>query len=69
MTVGNIHGNCTGVLMSKSGRLLGLALALVMLIFSGYMFLQTGDWVAAVFVLGSLGYALFFLSTARSNSS
>ncbi|MEH6636800.1 MAG: hypothetical protein V7700_14835 [Halioglobus sp.] len=55
--------------MSKSGRLLGLALALVMLVFSGYMFLQTGDWVAAVFVLGSLGYALFFLSTARSNSS
>jgi len=31
-----------------------------MFAFSAWMFQQTGDWVAAVFVVGSLAYGLFF---------
>ena len=48
--------------MSSTGRLIGLVLTAIMFAFSAWMYLQTGDWVAAVFALGSLGYGLFFLS-------
>ena len=46
--------------MSNFGRIIGLLAALAMLLFSSYLFLQTGDWVAAVFAAGSLGYMVFF---------
>jgi hypothetical protein len=42
-------------------RTLGLLAALGMFVFSVYIFLKTGDWVAGVFVLGSLSYFVFFL--------
>ena len=46
--------------MSNFGRIVGLLAALLMFLFSTYLFLQTGDWVAAVFAAGSLGYMVFF---------
>jgi hypothetical protein len=49
--------------MSGFGRLLGLFFAAAMAAFSAFIFLQSGDWVAAVFFLGSVGYAVFFAST------
>lgn len=48
--------------MSATGRLIGLAVAFAMFLFSAYVFINTGDWVAAVFAIGSLGYGLFFMS-------
>lgn len=48
--------------MIGNGRTIGLVAALAMLVFSGYMYIHTGDWVALVFILGSLGYAAFFFS-------
>ena len=48
--------------MSGTGRIIGLVLTAAMFAFSSYMFLQTGDWVAAVFAAGSLAYGLFFLT-------
>lgn len=55
--------------MSKTGRTIGLVLTCGMFAFSVHMFIQTGDWVAAVFAVGSLGYALFFLIAARGADS
>ncbi len=49
--------------MSNTGRLIGLVLTALMFAFSTWMYLQTGDWVAAIFALGSLGYGIFFLTT------
>lgn len=49
--------------MSGFGRFLGLFFAAAMAAFSAYIFLQSGDWVAAVFFLGSAGYAVVFAST------
>ena len=46
--------------MTNTAKFLGLIAALAMFLFSSWMYLQTGDWVAAVFALGSIGYALFF---------
>ena len=48
--------------MSKFARSLGLIAALVMGLFSGYIYLKTGDWVASVFCLGSVAYFLLFIS-------
>jgi len=48
--------------MSNSARVLGLFIAAAMGLFSAYMFVETGDWVAAVFCLGSIAYAVFFAS-------
>jgi hypothetical protein len=48
--------------MSSGAKLVGLILTAVMFAFSTWMYLRTGDWVAAVFAAGSLGYAIFFLS-------
>lgn len=58
-----------GPYLSKTGRLIGLSLTAAMFAFSTYVFLNTGDWVAAVFALGSLGYGFFFLFTARGKDS
>jgi hypothetical protein len=59
-----------GVLpVSKAGRTIGLVLTCAMFAFSAHMFTQTGDWVAAVFAVGSLGYGLFFLIAATGNGS
>ena len=55
--------------MSKTGRYIGLLLTAAMFAFSTWMFVNTGDWVAAVFAVGSLAYGLFFLTTAREGGS
>jgi hypothetical protein len=46
--------------MSKTARILGLVAALAMLMFSAGIYLKTGDWVAAMFGLGSVAYIVFF---------
>lgn len=46
--------------MSKFGRIIGLLAAFTMFLFSSYLYLTAGDWVAAVFAAGSLGYMVFF---------
>jgi hypothetical protein len=48
--------------VSQTARMTGLVITTLMLVFSGWMFLQTGDWVALVFAAVSLGYGIFFLS-------
>lgn len=48
--------------MTGSGRFIGLAAALAMFVFSTWMYQSTGDWVAALFAAGSLGYGVFFYS-------
>jgi len=53
--------------LSRNGYILGLALTLLMLVFSCYVYAKTGDWVAAVFIIGSVGYAVFFGSALRRN--
>jgi len=47
--------------MSHLGKTVGIVLSAVMFAFSGFMYTQTGDWVAAVFAAGSVGYAIFFI--------
>jgi hypothetical protein len=49
-------------------RTLGLLVALGMFIFSVVIYLKTGDWVAAMFALGSLAYFVFFLLHYKRNS-
>lgn len=51
--------------MSNTARYIGLVLALAMLVFSAYIYLTTADWVALVFIAGSLGYLVFFVSLSR----
>jgi hypothetical protein len=46
--------------MSNSAMVAGLVIALLMFLFSSWMYIRSGDWVAAVFALGSVAYALFF---------
>ena len=46
--------------MTATGRVIGLVATAAMFIFSAWMYQRSGDWVAAVFVAGSLGYGLFF---------
>ena len=38
-----------------------------MFAFSGWMYSQTGDWVALVFMIGSGGYGLLFASGKVAN--
>lgn len=54
--------------MSKTARILGLIVALAMLVFSAVTYMKTGDWVAAVFCLGSVAYMVFFASDSQSKS-
>ncbi len=51
--------------MSPTARRIGLIIAAAMFAFSCWIYLRTGDWVAAVFALGSVAYALFFSSGSR----
>ena len=51
--------------MTRRGRLLGLALTASMFAFSAFMYSRNGDWVAAVFAVGSLAYGLFFLLVSQ----
>jgi hypothetical protein len=46
----------------------GLALAAAMFLFSAGMYVHSGDWVAAVFAVGSLAYGAFFLTTEGDDS-
>lgn len=55
--------------MSSTARTAGLVAAIAMLLFSGYMYMRTGDWVALVFIAGSLGYGVFFFSAMRRGDS
>ncbi|MEQ9462939.1 MAG: hypothetical protein RJQ10_04730 [Haliea sp.] len=48
--------------MSQTARAIGIVVTLAMLVFSGWMYLQTGDWVALLFAVFSLGYGVFFFS-------
>lgn len=48
--------------MSRTGRVVGLVVTGAMFLFSAWMYQRTGDWVAAVFAVGSLAYGLFFYS-------
>ncbi len=53
--------------MSKSARILGLIAATAMLLFSGWMYQRTGDWVALIFLFGSLCYFGVFFASGRSD--
>lgn len=55
--------------MSETARIIGLVIAVAMLLFSCYMYLTVGDWVALVFIAGSLGYIVLFISTAKDKRS
>ena len=39
-------------------------LTAAMFVFSTWIYTQTGDWVAAVFAIGSVAYGLFFIGTS-----
>lgn len=47
--------------MTGVGGIIGLVFTAAMFAFSTWMFMQTGDWVAALFAVGSLAYAAVFL--------
>ena len=48
--------------VSQTARAIGIVVTLAMLVFSAWMYLQTGDWVALLFAVFSLGYGVFFFS-------
>ena len=50
--------------MSAAGRVIGLVVAVAMFVFSAWIYARTGDWVAVIFALGSVGYGVFFFSTS-----
>lgn len=53
--------------MSNTGSVIALLLTAAMFAFSSWMFLQTGDWVAAVFAVGSLAYTVVFLGRLKKS--
>jgi hypothetical protein len=55
-------------IVSRTGRLLGLLLAVAMFLFSCWVYLASGDWVAALFALGSVAYGLFFYTTTAGRN-
>jgi len=55
--------------MSRAGRNIGVVLTLAMFVFSVWMYMRTGDWVALVFAAGSFGYAAFFFRVKTGNQS
>ncbi|MCB1710828.1 MAG: hypothetical protein KDI10_19145 [Halioglobus sp.] len=55
--------------MTKAGRLLALAAALALFVFSVWMYTRTADWVAIVFALGSAAYAIFFFTGGPGDRS
>ncbi|MEP0202592.1 MAG: hypothetical protein ABJ084_00590 [Halioglobus sp.] len=48
--------------MSLTGKWIGLSLTALMFAFSTWVYLKSGDWVAAVFAVASAAYAIFFLT-------
>ncbi|MDG1460194.1 MAG: hypothetical protein P8Q31_01615 [Luminiphilus sp.] len=48
--------------VSCSMQYLAIIISAAMFAFSGYMYSQTGDWVALVFMIGSGAYGLLFAS-------
>lgn len=50
--------------MSRVARIIALLVAAAMFVFSAWMYSRTGDWVAAVFALGSVAYGVFFFSSS-----
>ncbi|MEM1113749.1 MAG: hypothetical protein AAGI11_17685 [Pseudomonadota bacterium] len=54
--------------MSSTGRLIGLVVSAIMFAFSAWMYLQTGDWVAAIFTVGAGAYGFFFLTRTVTDS-
>ena len=48
--------------MTRTGKTVGLVATATMFAFSTWMYTQTGDWVAAVFAVGSLAYGAFFFT-------
>lgn len=50
--------------MGTSARVLALGVAIAMFLFSLWMYSRTGDWVAIIFALGSVAYAVFFFTSA-----
>ena len=48
--------------MSVTGKWVGLCLTALMFAFSTWVYLNSGDWVAAVFAVASAAYAIFFLT-------
>jgi len=55
--------------MSHSARILGLTAAVLMGAFSAWMYVKTGDWVAAVFCLGSVAYFVLFTTGGAGKKS
>lgn len=51
--------------MSAVSRVIALAVAVAMFLFSTWMYTRTGDWVAAVFALGSVAYGFYFFTSGR----
>lgn len=58
-----------GETMASGMRWLALVAAIAMLVFSLYMYSVTGDWVAMVFALGSIGYIVLFALLAGKKES
>lgn len=55
--------------MTSTGRRIGLIAATLMFVFSTWMYLRTGDWVAILFAAGSLAYGVFFFSRSDGGGS
>ncbi|MCB1855635.1 MAG: hypothetical protein H6988_11305 [Pseudomonadales bacterium] len=49
--------------MAPIARIMALLVAVAMFVFSCWMFARTGDWVAAVFALGSVAYGFYFFNS------
>jgi hypothetical protein len=55
-------------MLSSTSRLVGLVIATAMFVFSAVVYFRSGDWVAVIFMLGSLGYGAFFLMTGGDDT-
>ncbi len=55
--------------MSRIGKAVALVITLAMFLFSIWVYTNTGDWVAIVFALGSVAYAIFFFSGLSDRDS
>jgi hypothetical protein len=67
MAPGHFRGTLAAVTrgfpdMSMMGKWIGLCLTALMFAFSTWVYLNSGDWVAAVFAVASGAYAVFFLT-------
>lgn len=55
--------------MSRIAKIIALIVALAMFVFSVWVYNNTGDWVAIVFALGSVAYAIYFFTTLSGKDS